>query len=106
MEMTIVEKLCDFFTVYGRYFTEEDLIEYDKEMFKDAKTIFNKYKEGDIYTLIETCLAAARHYKIIDMSLDWVFDSPGLDIDCLSLVVTDLATGTIICNLNNVYRRY
>lgn len=105
MEMTIVEKLCDFFITYGECFTKEDLFSYDKEMYKTAEMIFDDYGESDIEKLIKTCLAAARHYKIIDMSIDWVYTSDALDICCLSLVVTDLAIGTTICNLNNFYRR-
>jgi hypothetical protein len=105
MEMTIVEKLCDFFITYGEYFTKEDLFSYDKEMYTTAEMIFNKLDESDIETLIKTCLAATRHYKIIDMSIDWVYTSNELDICCLSLVVADLATGVTICSLNNLYRR-
>lgn len=103
MEMTIVEKLCDFFTVYGIYFDKEDLFSYDKEIYTTAETIFDDFGESNIETLIKTCLAAARHYKIIDMSIDWVYTS--VDICCLSLVVNDLATGATICSLNNFYQR-
>lgn len=105
MEMTIVEKLCDFFTAYGEYFTKEDLFSYDKEMYTTAEMIFDKFDEGNIEALIKTCLAAARHYKIIDMSIDWVYTSVELDICCLSLVVANLATGVTVCSLNNLYRR-
>lgn len=106
MEITIVEKLCDFFTAYGEYFTKEDLFSYDKEMYTMAEMIFDDTGEGNIEKLIKTCLAAARHYNIIDMSIDWVYDSVALDISCLSLVVNDLATEATICSLNNLYRRY
>lgn len=105
MEMTIVEKLCDFFTTYGEYFIREDLFLYDKEMYTTAETIFDDFGESNIEKLIKTCLAAARHYKIIDMSVDWVYTGVALNICCLSLVVADLATGATICSLNNLYRR-
>ena len=105
MEMTIIEKLCNFFIAYGEYFTKEDLFLYDEEMYTTAEMIFDDFGESNIETLIKTCLAAARHYKIIDMSIDWVYTSVALDICCLSLVVADLATGVTICSLNNLYRR-
>ena len=100
MGKDIIEKLAELFRMFGPYLESEDIEEITKMGFT-----VEPFDEMSFEEFTEKELEKILCFNLLALSVDKAFNSPGLDIYVMSIVIEDRSIGNIQFSLNNIYDR-